>query len=169
MVWGTGETGKLQAEALSGRDCQEMFARNKEEVYGGGPVSGLTTTQPTANNSVKHSSHLLGHFPLMMRPLHPKHSETHLDTSALGIVLLGRTGKTPRRHCHPSVWGGLLSQWGACQVRKIHKSRRVVKGVGELGEPQLSFMVPLPGDSVDSGRTRLLINLTGLCQKLPHG
>lgn len=93
MVWGTGETEKLQTEVLPGRDCREMFARNKEEFYGGGPVSGLTTTQATANNSVKHSPHLLGHFPLMMRPLHPKHSETHLDTSHLESCCLAGLGR----------------------------------------------------------------------------
>lgn len=93
MVWGIGEAEKLQTDMLSGRDCREMFARNKEEFYGGGPVSGLTTTQPTANNSLKHSSHLLGHFPLMIHPLHPKHSETHLDTSHLASCCLAGLGR----------------------------------------------------------------------------
>jgi len=43
MVGGTGETEKLQTEVISGRVWWEMFAGNKEEFYGGGPVSCLTT------------------------------------------------------------------------------------------------------------------------------
>lgn len=161
MVWRTGETGKLQTEVISGRDCWEMFARNKEKFYGSGPVSCLTTTQTTVNGSVKYSAHLRGHFPLMMCPLHPKHSETHLAALHLEMRCLAGLGRRPasqpqRRHCHP-----FLSQWSACLPGQ--RDSQVLKGEPQPGP---SFMDLLPGDSVVSGRTYLLINLTSLCQKL---
>lgn len=124
MVWRTGETEKLQTEVISGRNCWEMFARNKEEFYGGGPDSCLTTTQTTVNSSVKSSSHLLGHFPLMMRPLHPQHSETHLAALYLEMCCLAGTGKAAfqsasEKTLPPSVWGGLPSRWSAARSERF--------------------------------------------------
>lgn len=171
MVGGTGETEIANWsdfwKGLLGNVCKEQ---RRVLWWRTSLLSHHNST--TVNISVKYSSHLLGHFPLMMSPLHPKHSETHLAALHLDMRCLAQLGRLPasqprRRHCHLLVWSGLLSQWRACQVRKSHKYWRVVKR-GGLGEPQpgLSFMDLLPGDSTDSGRTRLLINLTSLCQKL---